>query len=222
MTRDDSATARLVVQFPRDVAVLVDGADAGRTNRLIPVAVGEHIVTLEGETTEPAEQPVSVPVDGAATEIIRVGFSPVAPTIDRFSPLYCSYNGFLLGQFMTLSFAHFGLEGYPIRRARMLEFLEEVGATVELPEHPPELGSDAHALLLEAALRDLARCSPTLTDFALLGTMLTHYGILAESDPATAKASLEQVDFLREKHELPPGRSVPGVGSRVRTTAISS
>ena len=39
--------ARLIVQFPGDAAVIVDGAEAGRTNRVIPLTPGEHVVRLE-------------------------------------------------------------------------------------------------------------------------------------------------------------------------------
>ena len=196
--------ARLIVQFPGDAAVLVDGAEAGRTNQVIPLPRGEHMVRLEGEVTEPPERTVAVTPEAAADDIVRVGFSPSAPGIDRFSPLYCSYNGFLLGQFLSLSFARYGHEDYPIRRSRMLEFLQEAGVTVDLPEQQPELGSDAHTQLLTDAVQELALRSQPLAEFVLLGTLLTHYGVLAEADPETAQATLEQAEFLRDKHKLPP------------------
>jgi hypothetical protein len=62
----------------------------------------------------------------------------------------------------------------------MLEFLREIDVTLYLPEQP-------------------------LTDFVLLGSLMTHYGFLSKSEPATAKQTLELFELLREKHELPPG-----------------
>src|SRR5262249_41425783 len=112
--------ARLVVQYPGDAEVRVDGETVGRTNRVIPLLPGEHEVRLDGETTDPPSQ------RGAATagagEVVRVGFSRAETPLERFSPLYCAYNGSLRGQFLSLAFGKFGAREYPQRRARMLEF----------------------------------------------------------------------------------------------------
>ena len=97
--------ARMVVQYPLDVAVMVDGQAAGRTNRAITLASGSHTIALEGELTEPATQTVVVDPGGAAADILRPRFAPADPPLDRFSPLYCLYNGVLLGQCVSLSFA---------------------------------------------------------------------------------------------------------------------
>lgn len=196
--------ARLIVQFSGDAEVVVDGNRAGRTNRVIPLSPGQHVVQLESEATEPSQHAVVVAPNAAAADIVRIGFASTEERIDHFSPLYCCYNGFLLGQFLSLSFAKCGRKDYFIRRSRMLEFLEEIEVVIDLPAEPPELGGDVHSRLLDDVLPKIGICSRPLTEFVLLGSLLTHYGILGESDPDTAKATLEQFDWLREKHKLPP------------------
>jgi tetratricopeptide (TPR) repeat protein len=192
--------ARLIVQFPDDVAVVVDGAAAGRTNRVIPLVEGEHVVSLAADS-DPTERTVAAP---AGDEVVGVRFSWPTQSVDRFSPLYCAYNGFLLGQFISLSFAGYGRADYPIRRARMLEFMAEAGIAADLPEEPFGLGSPEHERFLEQVLpQAMARAKP-LGDFTLLGTLLTHYGVLAESDPQTARDSLEAIEGIRSDHGLPP------------------
>jgi tetratricopeptide (TPR) repeat protein len=49
----------------------------------------------------------------------------------------------------------------------------------------------------------MARAKP-LGDFTLLGTLLTHYGALAESDPETAHDILDEIESIRSEHGLPP------------------
>ncbi len=196
--------ARLLVQFPGEAEVAIDGKIRGRTNVVIPLATGEYRIELADVPTEPTEHVVTVAAGADADEIVWVGFVLEEPTIDRFSPLYCRYNGFLLGQFLSLSFASFAREHYPERRARMLEFLKEIEADVPLAEEPPELGSPEQVALLQTVIKKTVGRSVELTQFILLGAMLTHYGLLAESDPETARESLEQIEKIREQYELPP------------------
>jgi tetratricopeptide (TPR) repeat protein len=191
---------RLIVQFPDDAAVVVDGAAAGRTNRVIALAEGEHVVSLDADS-EPAERTVAAP---AGDEVVHVAFTLPRQSVDRFSPLYCAYNGFLLGQFISLSFAGYGRAGYPVRRARMLEFMAEAGIAADLPEEPSGLGSPEHERLLEQVLPQAKARAEPLGDFTLLGTLLTHYGVLAESDPDTARDSLDLIESIRSEHGLPP------------------
>ena len=192
--------ARLIVQFPDDVVVVVDGIPAGRTNRVIRQEAGEHVIRLEGAETEPAELTAEAP---PGDEVVHVAFSRPQASVDRFSPLYCAYNGFLLGQFMTLSFAEYGREDYRVRRSRMLEFLSEVAVTVDVPEEPVGLGSDGQMSLLETALPQLQAHSRPLAAFTLLGTLLTTYGFLFESDPDTAQEILEEIEDIRAELALP-------------------
>ena len=196
--------ARLIVQFPGEAKVRVDGAVRGETNRVIPLDAGDHTVTLEGEATEPESHAVKVEEHSDPAEIIRVGFRAAERPVERFSPLYCRYNGFLLGQFLSLSFATFGQDHYQERRSRMLEFLREIDVDVSLPERPPGLGSEEHVALLMRVLPKVGERSEELMKFVLLGALLTHHGILKESDPETARQSLEQVERIREEYDLPP------------------
>lgn len=196
--------ARLIVQFPTAAKVRVDGRVSGDTNRIIRVAPGRHTIALESERTEPEELTLDVRADASDDEIVHASFEPAQSAVERFSPLYCRYNGFLLGQFLSLTFASYGKGKYPERRMRMLEFLHEVAVDVTLPEEPVELGSDVHVRLLQEVLAKSAEQNRELTDFILLGAMLTHYGFLSRSDPETARESLEQTQRIREQYGLPP------------------
>jgi tetratricopeptide (TPR) repeat protein len=214
--------ARFIVQFPEDVAVVVDGTPAGRTNRVISVPAGERVIRLEGAETEPAERTVLAPEGDA---IVHVRFLPRAESIDRFSPLYCAYNGLLLGQFVSLSFAEYGRAEYPVRRARMLEFMKEAGIAADVPEEPFGLGSPEQVQLLDQVARQAMGLSKTLGDFLLLGTNLVHYGVLAESDPTTARENLAAVEGIRAEHGLPgiePSRFVIGEDRAVETVLSPS
>lgn len=195
--------ARLIVQFPGSANVKVGDVVRGETNRIIAVAPGEHVVELVGEATDPERHVVTVDASAGPHDVVRVGFQPVKRPIERFSPLYCLYNGFLFGQFLTLSFAQYGRERYGERRERMLEFLDEIAVPVAVPEEPLELGSDAHGTLLISVASKVAERSQVLADFVSLGALLTHYGGLAESDPATAREVLGAIDIVRERNGLP-------------------
>ena len=97
------------------------------------------------------------------------------PSVARTSPLYCRYNGFLLGQFLSLAFAECGAPRYGDRRARLLEFLREVDVDVAIPESPLDRGGVTYAGVLSAILPRLAQRSRELAEFAILGGLLTHY-----------------------------------------------
>lgn len=196
--------ARLIVQFPGEAQVLVDGTVRGETNHVIHLDAGEHTITLEDAATEPASHTVKVEEHSDAEEIVRVGFGAAERPVERFSPLYCCYNGFLLGQFLSLSFSRSGQKHYQERRLRMLEFLQEIEVAVSLPEQSPGLGSREHEALLILILPKVLERSSQLTDFVLLGALLTHHGILYESDPETARLSLEQIERIRKQYNLPP------------------
>ena len=55
------------------------------------------------------------------------------PQVARTSPLYCRYNGFLAGQFLSLAFAGCGGPRHGDRRARLLEFLREIDVDAAIP-----------------------------------------------------------------------------------------
>jgi tetratricopeptide (TPR) repeat protein len=193
--------AKLVVQFPGMAMVTVDGVVRGETNRVIPLAPGSHVVALQDVASDPERHVVDAKPD--PNEVLRVGFSVADRPIERFSPLYCRYNGFVLGQFLTLFFAEYAREKYGERRARMLEFLNEIGAAVALPEQPPDLGGEGHVALIESVLPRIAERSGELSHFVLLGSLLTHHGLLEKTDPEMARQSREQIEGIREQYGLP-------------------
>jgi hypothetical protein len=195
--------ARLLVQFPGIAAVLVDGERRGETNRVIRLDPGEHVIRLDGEETSPPERQVLVEAEGDPDRVIGITFHAAPPPLDRFSPLYCRYNGFLLGQFVTVSFAEYGKAHYPVRRARMLDFLREIEVAIDLPEEPFGLGSEPHRELLRDVIAGVTERSADLAAFTLLGIYFAHYGVLARSDPDTARVILEQIEETRVSRALP-------------------
>ena len=101
----------------------------------------------------------------------------------RTSPLYCRYNGFLVGQFLSLAFAGCGAPRYGDRRTRLLEFLREVDIDVAIPESPFDRGGVTYAGVLSAVLPRLAQRSRELAEFAILGGLLTHYDVASRPTP---------------------------------------
>jgi tetratricopeptide (TPR) repeat protein len=183
--------------------VRINGKCQGRTNQVIRLGPGEYVVELDGEETEPRNETVRVTPESNPDEILHIGFSSADKLVERFSPLYCRYNGFLLGQFLSLSFAEYGREKYLVRRSRMLEFFSEIGVDVIIPEEPLGLGSEAHSALLTKVLNEIGGLSRELTQFTLLGSLLIHHGLLAETDASTARDSLEEIEHIRQTYDLP-------------------
>jgi hypothetical protein len=126
---------------------------------------------------------------------------PAAP--ERFSPLYWTYNGFLLGEFLSLSFSDFGRPELGERSRRMREFLTEIGVDVAIPEDPPRFGSDDHGDLVVMVISEVSRRSPRLADFALLGALLGQYGIQALEDPEMSGGMREQIEAICARYHLP-------------------
>ena len=91
------------------------------------------------------------------------------PPVTRLSPLYCRYNGFLLGQFLFLAFAECGRPRYAERRSRLLECLREIDIDVLIPAAPHDAGAVTYAGLLSAILPRLAQQARELAEFAILG-----------------------------------------------------
>jgi hypothetical protein len=128
------------------------------------------------------------------------------PSVARMSPLYCRYNGFLLGQLLAVAFCDVDRgEGDDAgRQARIREFLRELEIDVAVPLAPSEGGGASHAAVLSAILPRLAARSRELAEFAILGGLLTHYALLARRDADTAAAMLLEIERLRSVYELPP------------------
>jgi hypothetical protein len=125
------------------------------------------------------------------------------PSVDRTSPLYCRYNGFLLGQFLSLAFAECGSPRYGDRRTRLLEFLREVDVDVAIPASPLDRGGVTYAGVLSAILPRLAERSRELAEFAILGGLLTHYALASGVDAEAAAATLLEIERLRAAYDLP-------------------
>ncbi len=128
------------------------------------------------------------------------------PAVARLSPLYCRYNGFLLGQLLAVAFCD--VDGGALddarRGARIREFLRELEIDVAVPLSSSEADGATHAAVLSAILPRLAARSRELAEFAILGGLLTHYARLARRDADTAAAMRLEIDRLRAVYELPP------------------
>jgi tetratricopeptide (TPR) repeat protein len=126
--------------------------------------------------------------------------------VARMSPLYCRYNGFLLGQLLAVAFCD--VDGGALeeggRGDRIREFLREIEIDVAVPLSPGEDAAASHAAVLSAMLPRLAARSRELAEFAILGGLLTHYALLARRDADTAAAILLEIKRLRSVYDLPP------------------
>ena len=204
----------LIVQYPAVVPVLIDGVVAGETNRVIDLPAGAHRISVDdADGAEPACRDLVVGAADAAPDAAPtfLNFSPLPRCVDRYSALYCCYNGFVFGQFMALSFAEYAQSGYLERRTRMQEFLDEIGAEVELPSQTVSLGSEEHALTITRMVGALAARSSAMADFARLGQALIVYGNLTASgdmgDAEAAEAATSiaaDIENWRSQHRWPP------------------
>jgi hypothetical protein len=137
----------------------------------------------------------------------RVGDPPGDAGVERDSPLCNRYHGFVLGQCLTLAFIPAGRARYAERRTRMLACLAELGleaAASAMPETPPEPGGPSHAALVTRLLPHLAARSRELAEFAVLGGLLIHYGLVAGDGTAAAAALASEIERLRIAYDLPP------------------
>ena len=197
--------AILQVQYEKQCAVLIDGEARGRTNSDIPIEPGSYRIEVDDDPIDPEFQQVVVDAESGAHDTIGIRFT-MDPNrdFDRFdSRLYCGYNGFMLGQFVSL-FRLGALKGdYPVRRARMQEFLDEIGVDLTVPEwrHRMDEGDDGFDGALESALRE---ASPRLSLFCGLGTMLTEFPLaLAAQDPDRLAVVQRTIRSFTELSRLP-------------------
>jgi hypothetical protein len=125
------------------------------------------------------------------------------PGVERTSPLYSRYNGFLLGQALWLSCAS-GAPDHAARR-RIAGLLRELAIEAPMPEPRAGLGGGAaHAALLGWLLPYLVERSRELAEFAVLGGLVTRYGRLGPHDVGVAAAILAEIERLRATYDLPP------------------
>lgn len=128
------------------------------------------------------------------------------PSVARTSPLYCRYNGFLLGQLLAVAFADVdggGLDDTS-RGHRIRELLRELEIDAAVPLSPRDADGASHAAVLSAILPRLAARSRELAEFAILGGLLTQYALLARRDADAAAAMLLEIERLRAAYDLPP------------------
>jgi hypothetical protein len=90
--------------------------------------------------------------------------------METFSPLYSRYNGFTLGVFLATTRLPFTRRRYSVHRARIQEFLDEVGVVVALPETHSAYVRSCDQLLTHV-LASVKGHSDTLRDFIGLGAM---------------------------------------------------
>ena len=129
----------------------------------------------------------------------------VAPPIDRTSsPLFCRYNGILLGQLLSLAYAPAGRAGYATLRARIHAFFDDLGLDVELPADAPPADGPGHVALLTRLLPVLAQCSRPLAEATVLGGLLVQYGLHAGQDPGVSASMLAEMERIRAAGDLPP------------------
>ncbi len=200
---------KLFVQYPTAATVLIDGVAAGVTNQSLSVSPGRYRIQVDDEDgTDPQwleiDLAIDAPDNGIGPEALSViRFTPRQRPINRLSPLYSLYNGFMLGQFMAVSFAAYARAGYAERRMRMQEFLDEIDAVVTLPEHPPTFGGDEYHALVADVMRAVAFESQELAELALLGLQLVIYGHLAATGDEATEVIAAEVERLRQRHGLP-------------------
>lgn len=102
-------------------------------------------------------------------------------TVDRFSPLYCRYNGTMMGFFLEGAFAKNARPRYPVLRERMHEFLEEVGGVPILPERHEDFVS-GHVQLNKEILFVLQQCPELVFQSAMVGSLAMHHAIQVGTD----------------------------------------
>jgi hypothetical protein len=119
----------------------------------------------------------------------------------RFSELYCRFNGFMLGTFLTLSRFQFAEAAYGAHRQRIQEFLHEVEIELALPESHQELDKRFDDIYIEL-LSEVNLRSPLLFDFAYIGsgTQLMA-GVTGHDDETATELKSELVPRL-ERYAL--------------------
>ena len=65
----------VLVQFPEDRGVILDGNPNGRTNETLPVEQGTHLFSLEGDGYTPEEQETFVS-ETTADHPLKIVFTP--------------------------------------------------------------------------------------------------------------------------------------------------
>jgi hypothetical protein len=185
--------ARLIVRYPRERTVRIDRWARGKTNQELEIAPGRHVVDL-GVPRDYAPEEQECYVRGSAESPATLEFRPA-----RFSPLYCRYNGFMLGQFLSLAAAKDLEKDYEQNVDRIQEFLNEHGIALRFPPEPPALADNKHLQLLEDVLSG-GDFPKELRDFAMVATHLVCFSYLGGDD---RERSASEILRLSKKHMIP-------------------
>ena len=200
--------ARLSVQYPGVCAVHLNGEPRGEANTVIRIDPGQYRVELDVEKSDPPFHEITVDPSAGPDEIIALSFRPdLESQFDRLaSPLYCRYNGFMLGQFLLGSYANYAREDYPVRRARMQEFLDEIEVDLTVPDWHPikEAAPDNFDVRL---IQALLQTSPEIGRFHVLGAGLTGWSFALageERDEEREGMARELIDGVVNEFSLTP------------------
>jgi len=123
-------------------------------------------------------------------------------TLDRFSPLYCRYNGTMMGFFLAGAFAHSAKARYPVLRARMHEFLEEAGSLPILPEEHDTF-IEHHERITREVLYGLSIFAEEVCDFAMIGSFAMHHVVQRSADPQLAEQMWNSAIEWMSKYDVP-------------------
>jgi hypothetical protein len=118
------------------------------------------------------------------------------PDKKRFSKLYCTYNGFMLGHFLLVARLRFCADRYQVLRNRIQEFLDEMGAKFALPD-TYEKFNDKYDEITMPVIQSVMSRSQEVAKTAYIGWAATF--IAASPDDPSAEELKHQVsDFLSE------------------------
>ncbi len=117
---------------------------------------------------------------------------------NRFSRLYCTYNGFMLGHFLYASRFKLSRRLYPVLRTRMQEFLDEVGVAFSLTESHDEFDSHYDEIAM-ATIRAVMDRSLAIAKSAHIGWSATFVAASPE-DPSAAELKQHVEGFLEEQN----------------------
>lgn len=195
--------ARLWIQHLPPCRIRINGEVRGWTNTVLRLEPGHYRIELDSENVEPPVLEMTIDPDADPNDIVAPRFRASTTTkLDRFaSPLYCRYNGFMLGQFLLISYANYACEEYPVRRDRMQEFLDEIGIDLTVPEwHPNQTPApDDFQEKLMLALHDT---SSEIDSFVTLSVGLLEWS-LAQGDKKREAMAREMIDGVVAQYKLP-------------------
>lgn len=100
------------------------------------------------------------------------------------SALYARYNGGMFGYFFAGSLARHTAPRYPVLRARMNQFLEEIGALPIMPPQPVPI--EAGPRLMKELMFTIHTVAPEVAEAAFLTGLSFFHVLLRDMDPETS------------------------------------